>query len=295
LISIDGTHMTPSHLAAAVLMVLVWGFNFVVIRWGLEVTPPLLLTFLRFLVAAVPLIFFVRPPRAPWHLVFAYGCFAFGLQFSLLFAGMAAGMPAGLSSLVIQSQVFFTIALAALYLKEHPGRHQIAGALIAATGLVLVALYLPRGGTLLGFFLVLAAAAAWAIANLLIKRIGSVDALALVVWSSLASSPLLLIASLVLDGPRRIAQALAAMGLLDWLGVAFQAGPTTLVGFGVWAWLLRKHPAPVIAPFALLVPVSGMASAAIFLGEPLPWWKVAGGTLVLVGLAMNVFGYRILR
>ena len=208
-------------------MVLVWGFNFVVIRWGLETAPPLLLTFLRFLIASVPAVFFIKPPRAPWPLVFAYGVFAFGMQFSLLFAGMNVGFTAGLSSLVIQVQVFITIGLVALTLHERPRAHQLVGAGVAAAGLALVAFNLPRGGTLLGFFLVLLAAGAWSVANLLIKRIGHVDPLALVVWGSLASCPLLLVASLALEGPRRIAQALAAMGPLDWLGVVFQAGPTT--------------------------------------------------------------------
>ena len=284
--------MTATHVAAALLMVLVWGFNFVVIRWGLETAPPLLLTFLRFLIASVPAVFFIKPPRAPWPLVFAYGVFAFGMQFSLLFAGMNVGFTAGLSSLVIQVQVFITIGLVALTLHERPRAHQLVGAGVAAAGLALVAFNLPRGGTLLGFFLVLLAAGAWSVANLLIKRIGHVDPLALVVWGSLASCPLLLVASLALEGPRRIAQALAAMGPLDWLGVVFQAGPTTLLAFGVWAWLMRKHPAAAVTPFALLVPVAGMASAALFLGEPLQWWKLAGGALVLAGLALNVFGGR---
>ena len=284
--------LQPSHLAAALLMVLIWGFNFVVIRWGLENAPPLLLTFLRFLVAAVPAVFFIKPPRAPWQLVFAYGAFAFCGQFSLLFVGMNVGFTAGLASLVIQIQVFITIGVVALTLNERPRAHQLAGAAVAAAGLALVAFNLPRGGSLLGFFLVLLAAGSWTVANLLIKRLGSVDPLALVVWGSLASCPLLLVASLVFEGPRRIAHALNVMGPLDWLGVAFMAGPTTLLAFGVWAWLLRKHPAAAVTPFALLVPVAGMASAALLLGEPMQWWKLAGGALVLAGLALNVFGGR---
>ena len=282
--------MTASHIAAALLMVAIWGFNFVVIRWGLENAPPLLLTFLRFLLASVPAVFVIKPPRAPWRLVFAYGAFAFCGQFSLLFVGMKVGFTAGLSSLVIQIQVFITIGLVTLTLHERPRPHQLAGACVAAAGLALVAINLPGGGSLLGLLLVLLAAGSWSVANLLIKRIGPVDPLALVVWGSLASCPLLLVASLVLEGPRRMAQALTGMGPLDWLGVAFQAGPTTLLAFGIWAWLLRKHPAAAVTPFALLVPVAGMASAALFLGEPLQWWKLAGGALVLAGLALNVFG-----
>ena len=129
--------LQPSHLAAALLMVIIWGFNFVVIRWGLENAPPLLLTFLRFLLASVPAVFFIKPPRAPWHLVFAYGAFAFCGQFSLLFVGMNVGFTAGLASLVIQIQVFITIGLVALTLHERPRAHQLAGGGLVLAGLAL--------------------------------------------------------------------------------------------------------------------------------------------------------------
>ena len=111
-------------------------------------------------------------------------------------------------------------------------------------------------------------------------------------WGLENAPPLLLVASLALEGPRRMARALATMGPLDWVGVVFQAGPTTLLAFGIWAWLMRKHPAAAVTPFALLVPVAGMASAALLLDEPLQWWKLVGGVLVLGGLALNVFGGR---
>ena len=114
--------MPSLHLAAAVLMVTIWGFNFVVIRWGLNDIPPLLLTLLRFVLAAFPALLFIKPPRAPARLIVGYGFFAFALQFSLLFAGMAAGMPTGLASLVIQVQAFFTIGLVQRRQRERPSR-----------------------------------------------------------------------------------------------------------------------------------------------------------------------------
>ena len=162
--------MTPLHFAAALLMVTIWGFNFVVIRWGLNDIPPLLLTLLRFVLAAFPALLFVPRPKAPWRLIAGYGLFAFALQFTFLFAGMAAGMPTGLSSLVIQVQVFFTIALVAIFMRDRPQRPQLLGAFVAGAGLVLVALHLPAG-TVLGFVLVVTAALSWAIANIIVKRV----------------------------------------------------------------------------------------------------------------------------
>lgn len=283
--------MTLPHLAAALLMVTIWGFNFVVIRWGLDGVPPVTLTLLRFALAAFPAVLFVRPPRAPWQLVAGYGLFAFAVQFSLLFGGMAAGMPTGLASLVIQVQAFFTIALVALTSRERARPAQLAGGAVAGAGIVLVALHLPPS-TLLGFALVIAAALSWAAANLIVRRIPGERPLAVVVWASAAATLLLLPVAWVVDGPAAVAATVQAMDASAWLGVAFQAWPTTLLAFGIWAWLLRRHPAALIAPFTLLVPVVGMTCAVLLLGEPVAWWKLAGAALVLAGLGLNVYASR---
>jgi O-acetylserine/cysteine efflux transporter len=283
--------MKPSHLAAALLMVTIWGFNFVVIRWGLNSVPPLTLTLLRFILAAFPALLFVRPPRAPWRLVAGYGLFAFALQFSLLFGGMAAGMPTGLASLVIQVQAFFTIALVSLLTHERARPIQLIGGAIAGAGLVLVALHLPAS-TLLGFALVVAAAGSWATANVIVKRIPGDRPLAVVVWGSAAAAVAMLPVTLHVDGLDTILATLRGMDLAAWLGLAFQAWPTTLLAFGIWAWLLRKHPAILVAPFTLLVPIVGMTCAVLLLGEEVTWWKLAGAALVLSGLALNVLSAR---
>jgi O-acetylserine/cysteine efflux transporter len=283
--------MKPSHLAAALVMVTIWGFNFVVIRWGLDRVSPYTLNLLRFALASFPALLFVRPPRAPWRLVVGYGLFAFGAQFSLLFAGMAAGMPTGLASLVIQVQVFFTIGLVTLLTRERARPAQLLGAAVAGAGIVLVALHLPPS-TWLGFALTLGAAGSWAIANVIVKRIPGERPLAVVVWASAVAVVAMLPVALVADGPRAVAAAIAGMDALAWLGVAFQAGPTTLLAFGIWAWLLRRHPAALVAPFTLLVPIVGMTCAVLLLGEPVAWWKLAGAALVLGGLALNVLANR---
>jgi O-acetylserine/cysteine efflux transporter len=283
--------MKPLHLAAALLMVTIWGFNFIVIRWGLNDIPPLLLTLLRFVLAAFPAMLFVPRPRAPWGLIAGYGLFAFALQFTFLFGGMAAGMPTGLSSLVIQVQAFFTIALVVVLTHERPRPPQILGGLVAGAGLVLVALHLPAG-TALGFALVIAAALSWAIANIIVKRVPGEAPLSVVVWGSAAAVIPLALATLATEGATRSARIIGELTAANWLGIAFQAWPTTLVAFGIWAWLLRKHPTAVVAPFTLLVPVVGMSCAVWLLDEPVTWWKLAGAALVLAGLGLNVLAAR---
>ena len=283
--------MTFLHLAAALLMVTIWGFNFIVIRWGLNDVPPLLLTLLRFVLAAFPAMLFVPRPKARWQLVAGYGLFAFALQFTLLFGGMAVGMPTGLSSLVIQVQAFFTIALVALLMHERPRALQLLGAAVAGSGLVLVALHLPPG-TATGFALVIAAALSWAIANILVKRIAGDSPLSVVVWGSAAATIPLAIAVTVTSDLQQVVRTIVDLSVAQWAGLAFQAWPTTLLAFGIWAWLLRRHAAVTVAPFTLLVPVVGMTCAVWLLGEELAWWKVGGAALVLAGLALNVLASR---
>ncbi|MES2317437.1 MAG: EamA family transporter [Pseudomonadota bacterium] len=287
------TTMTATDILIALGVVTIWGVNFVVIKIGLQDLPPVLFTALRFIFAALPLVFFVKRPQAAWHLVLAYGMFQFALQFTLLFSGIKLGLPAGLASLVIQLQAFFTIALAVLMLGERPRLVQLLGALVAMSGMGLVAIHLEGQATLIGFVLVVLGGVCWAVANIATKKMGQVNALSLVVWGSLLASPPLLLASWLMEGPAAWQLAANNFSLKSLLTVLFQSYPNTILGFGIWSLLMRKYAAATIAPFTLLVPVAGMTSAALILGEELQWWKVAAGALVLGGLALNQFGARL--
>lgn len=285
--------MTLADILAALCVVTIWGVNFVVIKIGLEDLPPVLFTALRFIFAALPLVFFVKRPQAAWPLVVAYGMFQFAFQFTLLFSGIKLGLPAGLASLVIQLQAFFTIGLAVLLLGERPRAVQLAGALVAFCGMGLVAARLEGQATLTGFVLVVMGGMCWALANIVTKKMGQVNALSLVVWGSLVASPPLLLASWLMEGPAAWQLAAHSFSLKSLFTVLFQAYPNTILGFGIWSLLMRRYAAATIAPFTLLVPVAGMTSAALILGEQLEWWKVAAGALVLSGLALNQFGARL--
>lgn len=287
--------MRPRDILIALLVVSIWGVNFVVIKLGLQDLPPILFTALRFIFAAFPLVFFIKRPAIPWSLLAGYGLFQFAIQFTLLFSGMHLGLPPGLASLVIQLQAFFTIGLAIFLLGERPIASQWLGALIAFSGMVLVALQLEGKATIIGFLLVIAAGLSWAVANIYTKKIGKVNPVALVVWGSLLSSPPLVLASLLLEGPSAWVDAAHQVGWLSVGAVMFQSYPNTILGFGIWSMLMRRYPAASIAPFTLLVPVAGMISAALILDEALQWWKITAGLLVLGGLACNQFGARWLQ
>ena len=286
--------MKPTDFLLALATVVIWGFNFVVIKIGLQGLPPILFTTLRFLFAALPLVFFIERPAVPFKLLAGYAMFQFALQFTLLFSGMKLGLPAGLASLVIQLQGFFTIGMAVLILHERPLATQLFGALIALSGMALVAIHLDAQATLLGFMLVVTAGVCWASANIITKKMGKANPMALVVWGSLIATPPLAIASLVIEGPGAWAQAAAQFNWVSAGAVFFQSYPNTIIGFGIWSMLMRKYPTAMIAPFTLLVPVTGMVASALILHEPLQWWKIVAGMLVLAGLALNQFGARIM-
>lgn len=287
--------MHLQHIALAVAVAVIWGFNFVMIKAGLDELPPVLLCALRFFFAAFPAIFFVQRPAVAFRQVLIFGFTMFALQFTLLFFGMAAGATAGLASLLLQVQVFFTVLLAVVFLHEKPSGWQITGAIVAFSGIGLVAANLGGDISALGMLLIIAAAISWGAGNLISKRLGKIDMLALVIWGSFIAWPPLLLVSLIFE---QDAWNLAGMSGLTWRAVAavgYNAYPVTVLGFAAWNWLLSHYPAATVAPFSLLVPVFGFASSALVLDEPIHAWKVMAAALILAGLCINLTAVRVAR
>lgn len=285
--------MPLPHILLALAVVAVWGTNFVVIRWGLDGLPPLLFATLRFAASALPWLLFVPRPRVRWQTQAAFGVLLGVGQFGLLFLAMQGHISPGLASLVVQMQVFFTIGLSLWLMGERVRPYQLLGLLLAVSGLGIIGLHLDASVTLAGVALVLGAGFCWACANLVVKQAGQVNMLHFMVWSSVYAVPLLLLLSLWTEGPAAIGTALSNAGPIIWASVLWQAVGNTLFGYGAWNWLLARHPAASVTPMALLVPVFGMGSSALMLGEPLPGWKLAACGLVLGGLAIIVLWQRI--
>jgi O-acetylserine/cysteine efflux transporter len=206
------------------------------------------------------------------------------LSFGLLFVAIDQGMPAGLSSLVLQSQVIFTVAFAALALGERPRRTQLVGGAIALAGLVVIATDRASSAPLGPFLLVIAAAAAWGISNVCTRQAQPPDGLALMVWASLVAPLPLLALSFAFDGSHAIGGALRHVDLGGIAALAYIVGPSTLFGFACWSGLLRRYPAATVAPFTLLVPVFGIAAAALTLGERPSAAELIGALVVIAGL-----------
>ena len=284
------------HFLLALVVVFVWGTNFVVIKWGLGDFPPFLFAFLRFLFSALPWLLFIKRPPVAWRTLIMVGVLMGAGQFGLLYWAMQKDISPGLASLVIQSQVFFTIGMAVMFTGERIRPLQYGALALAVCGYAVVgwqgATDPSTTVTLLGLSVVLAAALSWACANMLVRTAGRVNMLAFVIWSCVFSAPPVLVVSLLTEGPDLILQSLSAAGVSAWLAVLWQSLGNTLFGFGAWNWLLARHPTSVVLPLALLIPVFGLLASVMMLGEDMPGWKWLSTGLVMAGLALNMWAAR---
>ena len=285
--------MPLRDILLALVVVTVWGINFVFIRWGVEAVPPLFMTALRYVAAVVPAVFFVRRPDVPLSILVGYGLAIGVAQFGLLFTAISLGMPSGLASLIMQVQAFFTFGLAILFLGERINRFQLIGAVIAFGGIAVIATERLELQLLLPLLMCVLSAFFWGLANIVTKKAGRIDMFAFVVWSSLVPPIPLFALSMLVEGPAAVFDGLVHINGLGLASIAFNGYAATLIGFGLWSVLLARHPAATIAPFSLLVPVAGMVSAALLLGESISGLELAGSVLVFAGLLVNVFGPRL--
>ena len=282
-----------THLALALVMILIWGFNFISIKLGLDEVSPLLLGFARFFLTSIPAVFFIKRPNLPFRSVVIYGLVMFTLQFALLLMGMYAGVTPGLASLLVQLHVFFSLLLSAVYLKEKCHSWQIIGALIAFGGIALIAMHLGGSVTLTGFLLVIGSAVALVAGNVISKKLGKVNMVSLVIWGSLIAWPPLLAISLIVDGAEHLISTLQHLTWVSGGAILYTTYLSTLLAFGLWSWLLHHHPIGTVAPFTLLVPIIAILSSAAFLNEPLQTWKIIAALLVILGVSINLLSPRL--
>ena len=283
------------HALLALAVVAVWGTNFAVIKSALAHLPPFTFASLRFLFAFLPAAFFLKRPNVPWRNLAAYGVLIGVGQFGVLYFAMDGQISPGLASLVVQSQVFFTIGLAIWFRGERLNLRQGLALVLAAAGLALILVNEDAVTTPTGLALVLFAALSWALGNMVQRATPEAPSLAFVVWASLFSVPPLLVLALVFEGAPAMVAAVTTMTPVVWAELLYQSFGNTLFGYAVWGWLLARHPAAVVSPWALLVPVFGLTASALALGEPLPAWKLAAAALVIGGLALNTLPARALR
>ena len=304
--------MNPIHIALAVLVAFIWGVNFTFIAWALESFPPLMLTALRFFFTAVPLVLFLKPPKFN-RTLFIYAIGTFVMQYAFVFTAMHLGASAGLTALLLQVQIFITVLLAYVILGEKVNRMQIIGMLVGVLGLGVIALNLGGDMPLIGFICILIAAIGWSFGNIASKQVSiqaiaqtmqqgtslhtgsltnsknkasALSALALVAWGGLIACVILTLSSLIFESAAWQVTTFTQASLKSWLSLGFIVYISTLVGFGLWSHLLAQNTASKVTPFALLVPVFGMSTSALLMGEVVTWWKMLAMLFILSGLVL---------
>jgi O-acetylserine/cysteine efflux transporter len=294
--------MAPRDLLAALAVVIIWGTNFVAMKYGLRHLTPFQLGAGRYVFAVLPLVFLVRPPalQARWMLL--YGLFQGVGQFGFVFLSLKVGMSASLASVLLQTQVFFTAMYGFLLLGERPSRQLLAGLFLAALGLVCFGMNyvgpaaLGTETTAAGFALCVAGAAMWAASNVVVRHAQRLspgfDPLAFLVWSSLTPILPFIALSLLFDAPAARWQWQEAP-LVTWCAVAYLGWMATVVGYGLWTSLLKRYPANRVAPFSLGVPVAGITSGMLVLDESITAWQWSGIALIVLALGCVMFGGRL--
>ena len=289
--------MSKHGIGIGLIVAVLWGLNFIAIKLGLADMPPLLLATIRFIIVCIPAIFFLPKPPVGWRQLIALGLTLNVGQFAFLFVGIKLGMPAGLSSLVHQSQAFFTLVFAALILGERWEWNNLTGLIIAAGGMVVVGSQQGGSMTAAGFWLTLCASSSWGMGNVVIRRASKdtppFSMLSLVVWAGAVAILPLGLLSLLFEGPAVWKTAWDSLNWVTLVSIIYLAYFASLCGYGLWGRLLSRYPAAAVAPFSLLVPIIGMSSAVLFLNETFSLWQIIGAILVMLGLAVNVFGGRL--
>jgi O-acetylserine/cysteine efflux transporter len=276
------------HVLLAVSVAVIWGVNFIAIHESLQQFPPLFLVALRFGLLAIPTLLFVPRPAVQTRWLIGYGLGFGTLQFIGLYLGMAAGFPSGLASLVLQSSAPFTVVLGALLLREKVPLRSGVGIAIAVGGLVIVGAARGSVGSWWPFLLVVFGGFGWALGNLATRKAAAPNPLHLTLWMSVVPPLPMLALSVIFEGPHRIGASIAGSfqpaAVPAWIGLAYTILIGTVVGSGLWVWLMSRHPAGRVAPFSMLVPVTGLSAAWLALGERPQPLEILGGMAVIGGV-----------
>ena len=302
------SHFTSRDYLSALAVVVIWGLNFVFMKFALHDFTPFQMGAARYVFAVFPLILFIKRPSLDLKWLLLYGLFQGVGQFGFLFVGLKLGMTAALASVLMQTQVFFTAIFGFVLLKERPSRTLLIGLSFAIVGLICFAMnYIaPQVNntpttTLFGLIFCVLGASMWAASNIVVRKaqqsLGkdkSFDALAFLVWSSVVPILPFVALTLLFDAESTRWRWLAAPWS-SWVSVMFLGWVATITAYALWTALLKRHPANRVAPFSLGVPIVGLTAGVVILDEQITPWQWAGIAFVVIALLTVMFGDKLMR
>lgn len=287
--------MNTRDFSLAILITAIWGVNFSVIKIGLSSMDPFTLAGLRFLLCALPLVFFIKKPDVSMKYVAAYGLtFGVGL-WGMVSLGIHFGVSAGMASLILQMSAFLTIIMGVLFLKDNIDRIKILGFIIAIVGIGFIATVTDGSVTVLGLALVLLGALAMSVTTIIVKISGAKRIFAFLIWSSLFSPIPLFILAYFTQGQDVFTDFVDHVDGKAIFSILFQVYPTTLFGYWVWNSLIEKYQVSRVAPLSLLVPIFGLLGSFFIFNEQIGAEKIIAGVLIMVGLLASTFSHKLKR
>lgn len=277
--------MTPFHLFLGLLVMAIWGCNFVVAKFGIAQIPPMTFMAIRFAIVALVLLPFVQRPKGKMKQVFAFSISLGGIHFGLMFTALQT-VDAATASLLTQLNTPLAVIMAAIFLKDYPGWRRTTGILVAFVGAVIIAGEPRFEGGIWPILMIIGAGVAWAVGAIQVKAMGEVDGFALNAWVALFSIPQLLIWSFIFESGQW--EAVQTAGWDAWASVFYQSFLVVILGYGIWYWLLKLYPVSQTMPLTLLVPFVGVSAGVLFLDEALTLQMLIGGALTIAGVSIIV-------
>ncbi len=276
--------MALAHVILLVVVTVVWGFNFAVVKVGLGLVPPIAFVALRFAIVGLLLLPFLRLPQKRFGELVLLSVLLGVVHFSLMFTGLR-DLDVATSAIAIQLQVPFAAILAAIFFGDRMRWRRISGMAIAFAGVVLIAGEPRLHGDMLPLLLVIGAACTWAGANIMIKRLGDdVSVFGLNGWVALLAAPQLALLSWAAETDPL--GAILSAGWPLWASIAFQSLLVTVFGYGVWYYCMRRYPVNQVMPLTLLVPLFGVMSGVIYFDDRLTLPMLIGGLCTIAGVAI---------
>jgi len=268
------------------LVALIWGGNFALIKVGLEQITPFVMTFIRFFLCVFPFVFFIPRPKTPVHILAAYGILFGGGIWGCANIAIYTGTSPGTVSLIIQLSAFITFIIGLVAFKEKSSKISIAALSISLAGLSLMLAKNEKGSDPVGIITCLFAAFCFSLCTFIIQKHKPKDLLPFMIWSFLFSLPVLFILALYFEGVGSFYSLKDAINYKSIISLISQSYVTTLLGYWIWNHNIRKYSGSVVAPIGLLVPFFAIIISYLFFSYPINKTVVFSISLVFLGVIL---------